>query len=216
MIQLQKCMYFVLMMIYFIGAPDVHARDAGRGSPSKVGASSQNTCGALPTVAQMTAAFKKLPVFQAEFAEFHNGILAATGTLYVSRPGKMRLEYDAPMTSIFVADGHWFIHFDRELGQPSHFPLKDNPAGFLLEDDVRLGDYVTEIRCDPRDPTRVLVGLNDAQGQGMKDLKLVIDRDTLRCREWMGWSQEGEHVHVILQNLVPLKELDKKLFQILR
>ena len=44
------------------------------------------------------------------------------GTLYLSRPGKMRIEYDPPAQLLIVADGTWLIYNDIELDQITHLP----------------------------------------------------------------------------------------------
>ena len=63
----------------------------------------------------------------------------ATGTLYLSRPGHMRVEYDPPVPVLLVATDGRIWYYDKELEQSVSSTLKDTPAWFLLQDNVSFG-----------------------------------------------------------------------------
>ena len=49
-------------------------------------------------------------VFLERYSDSHEGVQAESGTVYFSRPGRMRWEYEAPEEKLFVSDGKtvWF------------------------------------------------------------------------------------------------------------
>lgn len=49
-------------------------------------------------------------VFLERYSDSHEGMQAESGTVYFSRPGRMRWEYEAPEQKLFVSDGKtvWF------------------------------------------------------------------------------------------------------------
>ena len=59
------------------------------------------------------------------------------GTLYLSRPGKIRIEYDPPTELLIVADGTWLIYNDIKLDQITHLPLRTTTANILLKKKIK-------------------------------------------------------------------------------
>ena len=76
---------------------------------------------------------------QSRFEQVSNDGGVATGTIYLSRPGKMRVEYDPPVPILLVATDNRIWYYDKKLQQVSFFALQDTPAWFLLQDNVRFG-----------------------------------------------------------------------------
>lgn len=60
------------------------------------------------------------------------------GTFYLSRPGKLRFEYDPPVQDFVVADGIFIYFYDAELGEQSNAPIGQTLADFLLRKDLKL------------------------------------------------------------------------------
>lgn len=82
---------------------------------------------------------------QARFVQSNPNGSIVQGTLYLSRPGKMRFEYDAPSQLKIVADGLQVTMWDppnRDFGQ---WPIGWTAATFLVKDPLRLsGDLTVE------------------------------------------------------------------------
>lgn len=66
----------------------------------------------------------------------------ASGKFYLSRPGKMRWQYEPPTPILMVANGTSLIFYDYELEQTSYIPLEDTLAGFLARKNVEFGKDV--------------------------------------------------------------------------
>ena len=90
----------------------------------------------------------------------------AEGTLYLDRPGRMRIQYDPPSPILMVADGRFLIYYDSKLEQVSYLGLDDTPAGFLLAETVSLTDG-----------RLIVTGVE--RGKGTLDISLVKARDPL-------------------------------------
>ena len=72
-----------------------------------------------------------LKTAQARFVQTtHNGT-QLVGTFYLSRPGKLRFEYDAPMEDFVVADGMFIYFYDAELEEQTNAPIKATMASLL-------------------------------------------------------------------------------------
>src|SRR5580704_8816192 len=86
----------------------------------------------------------------------------ATGTIYISRPGKMRVEYDPPVPILLVATEGRIWYYDKKLEEVSFFDLKDTPAWFLLQDNVRFGGDIT-VNDLERDPNVLRVTVTETK-----------------------------------------------------
>ncbi len=67
----------------------------------------------------------------------------STGKFYLERPGRLRMEYDAPMPVLMVAAGSDIVYYDKELDQVTHIPLEDTLVGFLARDTIKFDAAVT-------------------------------------------------------------------------
>src|SRR5450756_2613834 len=60
------------------------------------------------------------------------------GTFYISKPGKVRFEYDDPSPIELIAYGQSVVVRDRNLATQDVYPLSQTPLRFLLADHVDL------------------------------------------------------------------------------
>ena len=58
------------------------------------------------------------------------------GTFYLSRPGKLRFEYDPPIKDFVVADGRYIYFYDSEIKEQTNAPIQNTLANFLLKKDL--------------------------------------------------------------------------------
>jgi outer membrane lipoprotein-sorting protein len=116
--------------------------------------------GLLPVMAHASDArvlaaeqwLNNLKTGQARFVQRGYDGSVLSGQFYISRPGRLRFEYDAPVQDFVLADGA-FIHFyDASQRQMSSAPIGTTLADFLLRPKVSFeGDLkVTAIRSDAR------------------------------------------------------------------
>ncbi|HLN25050.1 MAG TPA: outer membrane lipoprotein carrier protein LolA, partial [Patescibacteria group bacterium] len=75
---------------------------------------------------------------RARFLQASASGATAEGTMFLSRPGRMRLEYDPPSPILVIADGSYLIYYDKDLQQVSYVDLDSTPAGVLVQPQVKL------------------------------------------------------------------------------
>lgn len=137
----------------------------------------------------------------------------AEGTVYLSRPGHMRLEYDPPAHALIVADGSWLIYYDKQLQQTSYTGLESTPAGVLLEPQVKLdGDdlEVTGVRHQPG-LLEITVAKKSDSDQGR--ITLVFTNSPFQLKQWRVTDQQGQITLVALSDAHVDVSLDKDLFE---
>lgn len=134
-----------------------------------------------------------------------------TGTFYLSRPGKMRLEYDPPVKDFIVADGTFIFYWDGEMRQQSSAPIGSSLADFILRPNIRLsGDVrVTNVF---RAPGVVEVSLVQTDDPGKGTLTLVFEDHPFQLRKWRVVDAQGLTTEVALLNPESGMPLDRDLF----
>ncbi len=77
---------------------------------------------------------------QARFVQTtHNG-QQLVGTFYLSRPGRLRFEYDPPVENFVVADGTFIYFYDAELDEQTNAPIQATLANFFLRKEFSFSD----------------------------------------------------------------------------
>src|SRR2546429_9451100 len=78
----------------------------------------------------------------ARFRQPSPGGGAASGSLWLARPGRMRFEYDLPSPILLIADRFYVYYVDKQLSEMSKVGLKSTPAWFLLRDPITFDDLI--------------------------------------------------------------------------
>ena len=148
---------------------------------------------------------------RAGFLQVSSNGAVATGKLLLSRPGKMRFEYDPPTPIMIIADGTFLIYIDKELKSPIHSWLSTSLVGFLVEEDIKLnGDVtVTKFKKGSNILRATLVRTKDPE-QG--SITLIFSDQPLALRQWIITDQQGIRTTVTLSNLESVLKIDPKLF----
>ncbi|MBT4218481.1 MAG: outer membrane lipoprotein carrier protein LolA [Rhodospirillaceae bacterium] len=154
----------------------------------------------------------RITTLQSTFLQASSNGGYAEGTLYLSRPGKMRIEYDPPAQFLIVADGTWLIYHDKELEQMTHLPLGSTPAAIIVDEKMSLfGDdpKVTRIERGPGVIAVTLVS-NDDEGS----ITLVFGDRPLVLKKWIVIDAQGVRTSVSLLSSQIGVALDDKLFKV--
>lgn len=137
----------------------------------------------------------------------------AEGNAFLSRPGKMRLQYDPPSPLLVVADGRFLIVHDRQLDAPSYIPLNSTPAGILVRADVRLDGKDVGVTRVVRQPGVLNISMVEAEDPGAGELTLVFSERPFALRQWRVVDAQGQTTSVSLYEAQTGMALDGKLFE---
>lgn len=121
------------------------------------------------------------------------------GTFSLSRPGRMRLEYDPPVKDFVVADGTVLTYWDGEMEQQSSAPIGSTLAAFILRPDIKLAGDVT-VTDVFRAPGAVEITLMETKDPGKGTLTLVFEDRPFQLRKWRVVDAQGLTTEVALLN----------------
>lgn len=106
-------------------------------SPQKMAAAEKTAVPAdHPDVKTAEEYLNALKTLKARFVQTDNNGGRLTGTFTLKRPGRMRFQYDAPMTDFIVADGMFVHYYDGQMKQQSSAPIGRTLANFFLRADI--------------------------------------------------------------------------------
>lgn len=162
-------------------------------------------------IARVETYLNGIKTLRAPFVQATDDGRLVRGTFYLSRPGKMRVEYDPPIKDFVVADGLFVFFWDGELKQQSSTPIGSTLADVILRRDLKLsGDVaVTEILRQGGILEVTLIQVGDS---GKGSLTLVFEDKPMRLRKWRVIDAQGLTTEVALQNPQFGIDLNRDLF----
>lgn len=123
----------------------------------------------------------------------------ATGTIYLSRPGHMRIVYNPPHPILIVATNDHVYYYDGQLGQVTWTDLDNTPAWFLLQKTVELGG---DIRIDDvqHTPGAIRVAATETKRPERGRITMVFSESPLQLRQWTILDAQNKSVTVTLDS----------------
>lgn len=154
---------------------------------------------AAPGLDDVSRYFNALTTLQTPFVQHNADGTTARGTLYLDRPGKMRMDYSEGGRGalLLVSNGSVAIFDDRGQARPEQYPLRMTPLAPILARNVDLeradevagldasGDRISVFAHDPKHPDRGIA-------------KFTLSGTPLRLESWTMTNGMGETTHVSL------------------
>lgn len=148
---------------------------------------------------------------QARFVQTTHDGNQLVGTFYLSRPGKLRFEYDPPIEDFVVADGTFLYFYDAELKQQSNIPIGQTLADFFLRADIDLTQDVIPANVQ-RGGDLLQIKLIQKDDPDAGSLTLGFREDPMMLKKWRVTDPQGLITEVELFYLKTGVDLDSKLF----
>ena len=164
------------------------------------------------TIAAAEAALNEIRSLKSRFLQTSSNGGTTEGTLYLKRPGRMRIEYEPAVPVLLIANSGWLIEIDTKLATSTYIPLSRTPANVLVADTIRLsGDIV--VTSVARERGVVRIGMVRKGGEDEGRLVLVFQGSPLELRQWVVTDAQGIETRVALLDPEKGVNLDEKLFE---
>ena len=162
-------------------------------------------------VAQVQDYLQNLTTLKARFVQIGPSGELSRGQLYLSRPGRLRFEYDPPTPLLLLADGLWLILYDKELKQANRWPVSDTPLGLLVAEDIDLDERVI-VKHAAREPGLLTLTLINRKRPDEGEITLVFAAPRLQLMRWHVINAQGGRTTVNLTDVSEGEKIDPKLF----
>lgn len=129
---------FLALCALLVLTPSAHAQEVASAQKQPPATKQVQPVERPPEIDQAESYFRGLKTAKARFVQTAPDGGQSQGMFYLSRPGKLRFQYDAPLKDFVVADGLFIYFYDGELGQQTNAPISQTLADFLLRKELRL------------------------------------------------------------------------------
>jgi len=164
-------------------------------------------------IARMEAHLNSVKTLRSRFLQVSSTGEYAEGKLYLSRPGRLRMEYLPPKPLMVIADGANLIYVDTELEQMTAIPLGLTPAEILVRESISFESEEIIVTGFERSPGVLRLSLVKADEMLFEgNLTMVFSDRPLELRKWMVTDAQGEVTTVSLLGPESGIDLDPKLF----
>jgi outer membrane lipoprotein-sorting protein len=154
----------------------------------------------VPEVKAVEAYLNGISTLQARFAQSSTDGGRSTGDFMLKRPGRMRFQYDAPLTDFIVADGTMLYYYDGQMKQQSNTPISLSLANFFLRKNLKLsGDIgVSDVR---RDGGLLHVTVVESKDPLAGSLTLTLTENPMQLQKWRVVDPQGGVTDVALSDI---------------
>ena len=136
------------------------------------------------------------------------------GQFFISKPGKVRFEYNPPSPMDIVADGQSVVVRDSKLATQDVYPLSQTPLRFLLSDHVNLLKDTNLVAVYADDVFITVVVEEKNAIAGTSRLMIMFSADNMQLKQWTVTDPQGYDTTVAVYNLDNKKKPDPGLFHI--
>jgi outer membrane lipoprotein-sorting protein len=122
------------------------------------------------------------------------------GTFEISKPGRMRFEYNPPAPTLIVSDGKTVAVSNRRLRTVDRYPLDQTPLDLILSDKIDLaGSH--EIVGIAHQQDAFIVKARSRGGRAQGNITLSFSEPELELRQWTVIDNQGLSTTVALRNV---------------
>ena len=146
-----------------------------------------------------------------DFIQVNNNGDVLSGKISISRPGKVRVEYnEVPL--LIVSDGKKIASINKELKSITFYRIKDIPLALLLFknfslDNIQILDY-----SDFENQLRIRLKEKNKNSEGFIDV--LFEKNTFTLKKWIVFTNKVNKTEVLLENIKLNVNIQNKIFQI--
>jgi len=171
---------------------------------------SKGAC-SIPETQKFEDYLNQLKTLSGEFTQTNSNGQRVTGTIQLSRPGKMRLDYHPPSSLLVVADGRWLVTYDKEADEVNYVSLDNTPAAFILRPYIQFSGDVAITSIIPKGgATEITLIRKEEPDTGY--ISLVFSNNPIALKEWSVVDSQGVKTRVVLSKIETDIPLSPNLF----
>ena len=163
-------------------------------------------------VEQVETYLNGITSLKAHFLQVNPDGQAVEGTVFLARPGRLRLDYDPPSPILVVTNGNMLVYYDKQLEQVSYVDVDSTPAGVLIKPQIKLDDGDLQVVKVVEAKATLNVTVTHRKDPGQGAITLVFSQQPFQLRQWKVLDQQGQITTVSLFNAQSGLSFDKELF----
>lgn len=148
----------------------------------------------------------------ATFLQESQDSLITYGKFYLSRPGKMRIEYKEPSEILIVVNGGVLTYQDVELEETSYLRTNSTPASLLTRKNISFSAKDIEVTNFTREKGLIKLSLLKKNKQEAGEFTLTFSENPIKFIKMQAKDDMDQIVTITLEKHDFVTKIDNKLF----
>ncbi|MCV0394448.1 MAG: outer membrane lipoprotein carrier protein LolA [Rhizobiaceae bacterium] len=167
---------------------------------------------ASDTAQRIADHFSSVRTMSGEFVQFGPSGEQTGGKFFISRPGKIRFNYEKPSNFKVIADGKSVVINNPKLNTWDLYSLSQTPLKLLLDERIDLSGGKVKSVSEEDDLTTIK--LADKSLFGDSTITMMFDPQTSELRQWTITDAQGKDTTVMIFNVEEGVQVDQAMFNI--
>ena len=148
---------------------------------------------------------------KSDFVQINNNGSILTGKILLSRPGKIRIEYNEnPL--VVISDGKKVATVNKKLKNVTFYSLNDIPIKMLLYNDFEL-EKVKILNYREKD-NNLFLNLTEKKFAEEGFVEIIFEKNPFQMKKWTVISNDQSKTEILLNNLEFNSKIKKTKFDI--
>lgn len=147
-----------------------------------------------------------------EFIQINSDGEEKSGLIKIKRPGKLRIEYNAPSDLLIVSDGLKFAVINQKLESITLYSQSQIPINPFLKNNFLISNY--EILNYIERNNTIDVELTQSSNYLEGSLRLIFEKNPFNLKKWIIKSKDGSKTEMYIMNIVKNSEFSINDFKI--
>jgi len=165
-------------------------------------------------VARVDDYLSRTQVLSGKFVQIGPDGSRSTGAFFISKPGKVRFEYDPPSPIAVISDGTAIAVRDQRLAHQDIIPLSETPLRFLLASNVNLMKDTHLVAVYADDVFVTVVAEERNAMVGTSRLMIMFGAADMQLKQWTVTDPQAYDTTVAVYSLATSTRPDTNLFKI--
>lgn len=172
-----------------------------------IGASAENE-----TAQKIADHFASVKTMMGEFVQLSPDGNQVAGKFFISRPGKLRFNYEKPSAVRVISDGKNLAVGNQKLKTWSLYPLRTTPLKLLLSDKIDLSAKTVKSVKEDENLTTIVMGNKSVFGKST--ITMMFDPKSYELRQWTIKDAQGKDTTVMIFNIETGVDFARNVFRV--
>ena len=156
--------------------------------------------------------FASVKTMMGEFVQLSPDGSQIAGKFFISRPGKLRFNYEKPSPVRVISDGRNLVVGNRNLKTWNLYPLRTTPLKLLLANkiDLKSKDVLSVIETE----SLITIVMGNKTIFGKSTITVMFDATSYELRQWTIKDVQGKETTVLIYNVETGVDFAKSVFRI--
>lgn len=164
-------------------------------------------------IQQIESYLNNIKTLKASFVQTASNGNTSEGKLYIEKPNKISMEYDAPVNVLIVGDGDYIVYNDKDLDQITHIDYDDIPASLILSNTIKIDGKKLKITDFYKDSGTTEAVLEYADNKDIGPITLIFGNRPFELKQWKITDPQSVQITVSLYNAEKDETLPDNLFK---